>query len=77
VLSVVAFYLFKKTNKRAPTIPQSLTQKTLIQINESGFFYVLLFENYNPNAALTLSTKSNFSQVNNSTVTVFGSPFGN
>ena len=33
-------------------------------------------EDYNPKATFTSSTKSNFSQVNNSTVTVFSIPPG-
>ncbi len=33
-------------------------------------------DDYNPKAVLTWSTKSNFSQVNNSTVTVFSFPPG-
>ena len=42
----------------------------------TSLFYLSFWNNYNPKAAFTLSTKSNFSQVNNSTVTVFSSPFG-
>jgi hypothetical protein len=48
-------------------------KKKGIQINSDAFF-LWFYKIYNENAALTASTWSNFSQVNNSTSIAFSSP---